>query len=52
MTMDMYATILRLYNEDQQGKLVSCEPVAIQQGCEHEHRGISNVGSRYLTMSS
>jgi hypothetical protein len=31
MAMDMHATMLRLYNEDQQGKLVSCEPVAIQK---------------------
>jgi hypothetical protein len=43
---------LMLYNEDEQGKLVSCEPVAIQQGHEYGSRGISIVGRHYQAMTS
>jgi hypothetical protein len=36
-----------LYSEHERGKLVSCEPVAIQQGREYGSKGIYIVGSRY-----
>jgi hypothetical protein len=36
----------------QQGKLVSCEPVAIQQGSEHRNKGMSTVRFRYQATNS
>jgi hypothetical protein len=49
--------ISRLYNKDQQDRpellsVVSCKSAAIQQGCEHGSRGISNVGSHYQAVTS
>jgi hypothetical protein len=41
--VEMMFSMQSVLSEDKQGKLVSCQPVASQQECEHENRAIFNV---------